>query len=144
MTCIHCLQDRGKPCARKSLPLLGIDCSIQALTTYVITSLRQYQLHPPVLLEDHAVAAQQETQIDVSGDFDRFIPDPSRPFYVPGTKVILEVPFEGDADFFKVRPSTWTTTLPVADVRDNTLLLSVSGTDLTSADTKSQFARLTG
>ena len=116
-----------------------LNTSVDDLCDYFV---KKYQLHPPVLLEDHAVAAQQETQIDVSGDFDRFIPDPSRPFYVPGTKVILEVPFEGDADFFKVRPSTWTTTLPVADVRDNTLSLSVSGTDLTSADTKSQFARL--
>lgn len=112
-----------------------LNTSVDDLCEYFV---EKYQLHPPVLLADQAVADQKETQIDVSNDFNRFISDPSRPFYVPGTEVILEVPFQGEAVFFKVRPSTFTTMLPVAAIRDNTLLLSVFGTDLTPEETKSQ------
>ena len=115
-----------------------LNTSVDDLCEYFV---EKYQLHPPVLLEDQAVADQKETQIDVSKDFNRFISDPSRPFYVPGTEVILEVPFQGEAVFFKVRPSTFTTMLPVAAIRDNTLSLSVFGTDLTPDETKSQFTR---
>ena len=112
-----------------------LNTSVDDLCEYFV---EKYQLHPPVLLEDQAVADQKETQIDVSRDFNRFISDPSRPFYVPGTEVILEVPFQGEAVFFKVRPSTFTTMLPVATIRDNTLSLSVFGTDLAPEETKSQ------
>ena len=115
-----------------------LNTSVDDLCEYFV---EKYQLHPPVLLEDQAVADQKETQIDVSKDFKRFISDPSRPFYVPGTEVILEVPFKGEAVFFKVKPSSFTTILPVGAIWDNILSLSVFGTDLTPEDTKSQFTR---
>ena len=115
-----------------------LNTSVDDLCAYFV---KKYQLHPPILLEDEAVAIQEETQIDVSKDPHRYIRDPSRPFYVDGTRVILEVPFEGDANFFKVRASTFTYTPPVADIQGNTLLLSVSGTNLTQEGTKSQIDR---
>ena len=109
--------------------------------------VKKYRRHPPVLLEDQAEAEQQEAQIDVSNDRDRFILDRSRPLYVPGAEVTLQVPFEGEAHFFRVRPSKFTSTFPVAAVRGNTLSLSVCLTELTAEDTKdvkSQFDRLLG
>ena len=116
-----------------------LNTSVDDLCAYFV---KKYQLHPPVLLEDQAVANQEETQLDVSKDPHRYIRDPSRPFYVDGTRVILEVPFEGDANFFKVRASTFTYSPPVANIQGNTLLLSVSGTNLTAEGTKSQIDRL--
>ena len=103
--------------------------------------VKKYRLHPPVLLEDKAVVDQQETQIDVSQDPNRYIRDRSRPFYVNGTRVTIEIPFEGDANFFKVQASTSTYSPPVADIDGNILSLSVAGTNLTSEGTKSQFDR---
>lgn len=116
-----------------------LNTSVDDLCAYFV---EKYQLHPPVLLVEQAVVNQEETQIDVSKDPHRHIRDPSRPFYVDGTRVILEVPFQGDADFFKVRANTFTYSPPVADIQGNTLLLSVSGTDLTTEGTKSQIDRL--
>ena len=116
-----------------------LNTSVDDLCAYFV---EKYQLNPPVLLEEQAVADQQERQIDVSNDPHRHIRDSSRPFYVAGTRVILEVPFEGEADFFKVRPSTSTVSPPTADVENNILSLSVSGTDLTPEGAKSQFDRV--
>lgn len=115
-----------------------LNTSVDDLCRYFVD---KYRLHPPVLLEDEAVADQQETQLDVSQDPNRFIRDPSRPFYVDGTRVTLEVPFEGDANFFNIRANTFTISPPVADIQGNTLLLSVSGTNLTTEGTKSQLYR---
>lgn len=113
-----------------------LNTSVDDLCNYFV---KKYQFHPPILLEDKIVADQQETQIDVSNDRNRHILDRSQPFYVPGAEVTLEVPYEGDATFFRVRPSTSTSMPPVADIRNNTLLLSLSGTDLSPEETKSQF-----
>ena len=139
---MHSLLEKKRKAVRDEVASMEgnrlLNTSVDDLCEYFV---EKYQLHPPVLLEDQAVADQKETQIDVSKDFNRFIPDPSRPFYVPGTEVILEVPFQGEAVFFKVRPSKFTTMLPVAAIRDNTLSLSVFGTDLTPDETKSKFTR---
>ena len=121
-----------------------LNTSVDDLCDYFVQT---YQLHPPVLLEDKVVADQQEAQIDASNDRDRHILDRSQPFYVPGAEVTLEVPFEGEAHFFRVRPSTFTSTFPLAAVRGNTLLLSIGLTELTPEDTKdvkSQFDRSLG
>lgn len=115
-----------------------LNTSVDDLCAYFVD---KYRLHPPVLLEDQAVADQQELRIDVSQDPNRYIWNPSRPFYVDGTQVRLEIPFEGDTGLFKTRASTYTSMPPIAEIRGKLLLLSVSGTDLTSEGTKSQFDR---
>ena len=115
-----------------------LNTSVDDLCGYFV---KKYRLHPPILLEEQALADQQEKQIDVSKDPNRFIRDPSRPFYVDGTRVTLEVPFQGDANFFRGRASTFTYSPPVADIDGNILSLSVTGTNLTHEGTKSQFDR---
>ena len=142
---MHLLLEEQRKAVRKEVASIDenrlLNTSVDDLCAYFVD---KYQFHPPVLLEDQIKADRKEAQIDVSNDFDRFIPDPSRPFYVPGIKVILEVPFEGDASFFRVKPSTFTSMPPVADIWNNTLLLSLSGTDLTLESTKPQFDRSLG
>lgn len=115
-----------------------LNTSVDDLCDYLV---EKYRLDPPVLLKDQAVADQKEAQIDVSGDSYRDIRDRSVPVHVPGTRVTLEVPFEGEADFFRVRPATFTSAPPLADVRGNTLVLSVAGTDLKPEGIKSKFDR---
>ena len=118
-----------------------LNTSVDDLCAYFV---KKYRLHPPVLLEDQAVADQEEKKIDVSKDPNHYIRDPSRPCYVDGTRVKIEVPFEGDANFFKVQASTSTPSPPVAEIQGNILLLSISGTNLTTEDTISQIDRSLG
>ena len=47
-----------------------------------------------------------------------------------GTTVEVQLPFDGDAEAFKVRPTTYTLSPPQAEVRDGVLVLRVEGTDL--------------
>ena len=140
---IHLLLEEQRKAVRKEVASIDenrlLNTNVDDLCAYFV---KKYQLNPPVLLEDQIKVDQEETKIDVSNDFNRFISDPSRPSYVPGIKVILEVPYEGDPSFFRVKPRTSTTTYPVAAIWNNTLLLSVSGTDLTLESTKPQFDRL--
>lgn len=118
-----------------------LNTSIDDLCAYFV---KKYRLHPPVLLEDQAVADHEEKKIDVSRDPNRFIRDPSRPVYVDGTRVKIEVPFSGDANFFKVKANTFTLSPPVAEIQGDILLLSISGTNLTPENTKSQIERTLG
>src|SRR6266568_9375622 len=65
----------------------------------------RFRIDTPILQKSEITVDQQETQVDVSRDPMRFIPDPSRPFYIPGTEVSYFVPFTGDADLFYCRAS---------------------------------------
>ena len=51
---------------------------------------------------------QKEIEVDVSQDRNRYISDRSGPFYVKGTSNIFYVPFSGDENLFKCKPSTFT------------------------------------
>jgi hypothetical protein len=63
---------------------------------------QKYALQVPQLQKEHAVADQQEREIDVSSDPKRYWRSPG-PHYVRGTEVSLTVPFSGDPEFFKIR-----------------------------------------
>jgi hypothetical protein len=59
----------------------------------------------------------------------RMIYDRSGPFYVPGNKTVIAVPFEGDANFFKVQPQTYTLNPPRAEIGRDEILLTYIRTD---------------
>ncbi|MBV8855353.1 MAG: hypothetical protein JOZ02_00180 [Acidobacteria bacterium] len=89
--------------------------------------VNEYRLDVPVINDDKIyVAEHREAQVDVSRDFNRHISDRSRPFYVNGIKTTIAVPFEGDAELFKVQPNTYTTTRPAADIVGNEIRLTYS------------------
>jgi hypothetical protein len=66
----------------------------------------------------------EEIKIDVSGDWSRAI-DSYGPVHVPGHRVRVHIPFSGEKDVFKYRPSTMTTVLPTADLRDGELVQTI-------------------
>lgn len=71
-------------------------------------------------LELHADQVQMDThesEIDVRHDFARAVFDKSRPCMVPATKVVVSVPFSGDAALWNCKPSTYTLNPPRANVR---------------------------
>ncbi len=85
------------------------------LIEYVV---RQNTIDPITLYEDKIVASEpSECQVDVSGDPRRFIRDTSRPCYVPGYEISIEIPFSGDHNLLRAKTSTWSSVLPVGQIR---------------------------
>lgn len=87
----------------------------------------QFRMDVPVLKEDEIYVAEHgDAQVDVSRDPLRLIHDRSRPHYLTGTRTVIAVPFEGDANCFKVQPQTYTLNPPVATVAGSELHLVYS------------------
>ena len=104
--------------------------------------IQKYLLQTPALRkEDTYIAEQGETNIDVSSDPMRVIPDRSQPFYVRGTSITFAVPFEGDSDLFKYKPSTYTTALPEAVIAGNELHLEFKTLDHDAAAVRKDYER---
>src|SRR5262245_27922796 len=77
----------------------------------------KYRVDVPRLKEDEITVDQREDQVDVSRDFNRAISDRSRPFLMKGARYFFFVPFDGQSEVFKCRPSTYTLNPPQAEIR---------------------------
>ncbi|MEP2890927.1 hypothetical protein [Tateyamaria sp.] len=99
---------------------------------------KAFDIGVPDLDHENITVDQQEVQIDVSHDSMRFIRDRSQPFHVSGTAIEVEVPFEGDAEVFKVQPPTYTMNPPRGCVTRRHLTFVVSGTKLTADKVSSE------
>ena len=108
--------------------------SLEDLVDYLA---QKYALHVPQLQKEHATADQQEREIDISGDRSRYWSSPG-PHFVRGTEVSLAIPFSGDPDFFKTQPNTYTQDPPRGEIRDQMLILRVTGTNLDRAAVRQQ------
>jgi hypothetical protein len=85
----------------------------------------EFRIEVPVMLDDKVYVCEHgEAKVDVSRDPNRFIRDRSQPFLVNGTKTVIALPFEGDAELFKVQPNTYTTTHPVGEIASNEIRLT--------------------
>jgi hypothetical protein len=76
----------------------------------------KYRYEVPVLNADEISFEQQEIDVDISQDCDRAIFDRSEPYHVKGTAITFIVPFEGDGDLLRCRPSAFTTVRPHGEV----------------------------
>lgn len=81
----------------------------------------------------------KEANIDVTGD-PRYDHRGQRPF-VPGTEVVAEVQFEGDASSFWMAPSTRSSLIPFAELNNQTLILRHAGTQLDPQQVQAQIRR---
>jgi len=99
-----------------------LNTSTESLAAYFID---KYDIEPLRLLVEQAAVDQQEVQMDVSQDENRFFLDRSEPFYVTGTVFTLYVPFEGDAHLFEQQPSSFTTSFPRGTISGSVLELSI-------------------
>lgn len=86
--------------------------------------LEIYRVEPLELHWDSRYISHGDAKVDVSQDPIRAVYDRSRPAYVPGTRITLHVPFSGEADLFKAKPSRFMMVLPTGAVRDNELRLT--------------------
>ena len=98
--------------------------SDQELVEHIVANLT---VEPLVLREDAKTMNQAETQVDVSGDPMRgFLPGHSGPFYIPGTRVDVDIPFTGEERIFRYRTNPSSTVFPRAEVNRGNLRISIS------------------
>lgn len=83
----------------------------------------KYRIEPIRLLRDQWYADMRETQVDVRHDPNRWIDDKSRPVNVPGERVEVRVPFEGEAELLYSKADRFSTNPPRAVVERNELVL---------------------
>lgn len=115
-----------------------LNTSVEDLAVYFS---EKFKIDVPVLDHENLVVDQREKQIDVSRDPNRWITDRSRPFYISGSEIEIEVPFTGEAEAFKIQPNPYTLNPPRASVRGSVLTFSISGTNLEAAQVRSQIER---
>lgn len=99
-----------------------LNTALADLADYLV---KKYTLSVPVLYLDQMVADHQETQVDVRYDSDRWIDDKSRPFYIPGQRIEISVPFTGEEELFYCRASTATFNPPRALIKNNAVVLVI-------------------
>ncbi len=92
---------------------------------WIAALVERYSVNAPQL---HAEQWWQdppaEIKYDVSGHPGRDVRG-SGPFYVNGIRVVVHVPFTGEADLFKFTPNTRDWNPPTADVRSSEVLVAV-------------------
>jgi hypothetical protein len=107
-----------------------------AVVEYLVA---KYRLDTPVL-QDAITAEQEEAPVDVTNDF-RFASFPGGRNVIPGTAVRFFVPFTGDPDLFKFRPSSYTSHFPRGEVRGSELVIERVGVDLTPESVRAELDR---
>lgn len=76
----------------------------------------KFQVMPIDLHEDEKEMDTTETKVDVSRDWNRAIFDRGKPAMIAGTKLTVSIPFTGDANLWKCRPSSFNLNPPRANV----------------------------
>ncbi|WP_186038858.1 hypothetical protein [Burkholderia gladioli] len=111
-----------------------LSSSVEDLVNYLVD---KYQIEVPSLDVERAVADQQEATLQPGQADSMFYGMPRSS--VPGILVTLEVPFSGYSDAFRIRPSTFSSLMPQAQVEGNRLILTVIGVRLSTQQVQQQF-----
>jgi hypothetical protein len=90
------------------------------LSRYFVEKSR---VEPIRLLRDDWYADHKEMEMDVRHDPMRWIDDKSKPAWVPGERIEVRVPFEGDPELFYAQPDFMTSNPPRAIIEKNELVL---------------------
>lgn len=113
-----------------------LNTSVEDLSDYFA---EKYRIDVPLLQRNAIVAAQRETRVDVSHRFGYGRPDHGT--YVPGTTVEITIPFSGEAEAFRIRPTSFTSNPPQARILRNSLVLEVTGIDMSADKVRSDVDR---
>ena len=129
----HSTKDRQLAAMRDEIDAIDgnrlLNTSVGDLCEFFV---QKYRIDVPTLHEAAITADQREAKVDVSGDYRRLILDRSRPAYVRGAVIEIDIPFDGDAGMFNIRPSTYTLNPPRARVTEKSRILRIhlEGADL--------------
>lgn len=90
------------------------------LTRYLV---EKYGITPITLLRDQWYADHQDVRVDVRHDPLRWIQDRSRPVMVPGERIEVRIPFEGESDLLFSKANTFSMNPPRAVIEKNEIVL---------------------
>lgn len=90
----------------------------------------KFRVDVPALDRENLVAEHHERNVTVYDQWD------SREIQVPGEAFDFELPFEGDAQVFKIRPNQFTMNPPCADIQGSSLRFTISGRTLEAEQVK--------
>jgi hypothetical protein len=97
--------------------------------------IEKIRIGPLVLhVDQQHIESQRTVQIDVSHDFRRAV-FPGERAHVPGTQLAIAVPYEGERNLWRIRPSTFSLSgYPELDVHDDRVVLHFSFPDDSAED----------
>ena len=82
-----------------------------------------------LLVDEKSIESRKAIRIDVSNDFSRAVM-PGEKAFIPGTEVKVAIPYEGDEQLWKFRPSTFTLSgYPKIDIQKDRIVLTLSFAD---------------
>jgi hypothetical protein len=102
---------------------------------------KEYTIKVPTLEETGITFDQKETQVDVRRTPNRFLYDTRRTTHIQGTLFTFFVPYTGEKELFKCRPSAYNLNPPHAKVKPGELEFTYTVTDQGAASIRSQFDR---
>lgn len=85
--------------------------------------VEKYRVEPIKLRREDWYADHKDIQVDVRYDPMRWIDDKSRPVLVPGERIEVRIPFDGESELFYSAPNTFTGNPPRAVIEKNELVL---------------------
>lgn len=91
------------------------------LTNYFV---EKYTATPITLLRDSWYAEESEAQVDVRYDSNRWISDKSKPCLIPGQRIQVKIPFEGEENFLFSASNQRSSNPPRAKVVNDEIVLS--------------------
>ena len=100
--------------------------------------VNEFRVEAPELTEGAISVDVEETKVDVSHDF-RYGHFGNGPTYAPGIRASYFVPFTGDPQMFRVKPSTFSTGIPVAAIEKSELRFTFERPGQDVAETKQAF-----
>lgn len=103
--------------------------------------VEKYRIDAIEIDESGIQADYGDTQVDVSHRFEYAVFDRSSPTYVTGTRITFYLPFTGDPQLFKCRPSTFNFNPPRGDVRGNELVFVYERTTQDAPNIRNEFER---
>ena len=115
-----------------------LNMSLEKLCDYFV---EKYRVEPLVMDESGIQVDYGDTQIDVSRRVEYAGFGRSGPIHVTGTRITFFVPFSGDPDLFKCRPSTFSLISLRGIVRANELVFVYDRTTQEAPNIKGEFDR---
>lgn len=100
----------------------------------------------PIFLytDEYYIENQISVPIDVSDNFQRFTNMPTQKITVSGTSLDIAIPYEGDSDLWKIRPSSYSMSgYPEIEIREHEIVFNIRFADdsVNPSDLKSRINR---
>lgn len=108
----------------------GAEALLQSSTDVLCDQFEnEFKIDPLQLDVGSVTIDDQETQMDVRNDPNRWISDKSRPFFVGGLSIRYYVPYSGDPVLFRYQPPRYLIKVFRGTIENGNLVITVTRTD---------------